>query len=122
MLAGERTAITDYQISRTIDEFCIFANPVFTLKIEGDTHVDAAMPEMAVECASIAVFVHELADVSEIASQLFGSHRRIVPAFPLRRCAGSKGGRARSGLAYLPHFTGFALRVQPDGGRSADIF
>ena len=80
------------------------------------------MSKMTVECAPVIVFIHQLADFSQIATELFGSHRRIVPAFPLRRCAGSKGGRARSGLAYLPHFTGFALRVQPDGGRSADIF
>src|SRR5258708_30475486 len=80
------------------------------------------MSKMTVECTSVIILIHQLADFSQIATELFGSHRSIVPAFPLRRCAGSKGGRARPGLAYLPHFTGFAFRVQPDGGRSADIF
>src|SRR6267378_57480 len=79
------------------------------------------MSKMTVECTSVIILIHQLADFSQIATELFGSHRSIVPAFPLRRCAGSKGGRARPGLAYLPHLAGFALRVQPDGRRSADI-
>src|SRR6266576_1218369 len=80
------------------------------------------MPKMSVECTAVAVFVHQLADVPQIASQLFGSDRSVIPAFPLRRCAGSKGGRTRPGLANLPHCTRFAPGVQPCVRSVAHLF
>src|SRR5467141_5445646 len=122
MLARERSTIANHKIGCTVDELCVFPDPVFAFKIEADAHVDAAMSKMAIECASVAVFVHQLADVPQIAPQLFGSHGGVVPAFPLRRCAGSKGGRARPSLAYLPHGTRFAFRVQPRVRCFANLF
>src|SRR5438132_11245662 len=80
------------------------------------------MSKMAVECASVFVFIHQLADGSPIAPELFRSHRGVIPAFPLRRGTGSEGSRARPGLAYLPHLPCFALRVQPGAWGLADNF
>src|SRR5258708_7665445 len=80
------------------------------------------MSKMTVECASVFVFIHQLANVSQIAPELFRSHRSVIPPFPFRGSTGSKGSRARPGLSYLPHLPGLALRVQPGARGLADIF
>src|SRR5258708_39151913 len=80
------------------------------------------MPKMAVECPSVIVFIHELADASQIAPELFGSYGGIIPALPFRLCTGSKRGRTRPGLAYLPYRDRLAFRVQPHVRCLANFF
>src|SRR5260370_23452220 len=80
------------------------------------------MSKMAVECASVIVFIHQLADVSQIAPELFGSHCGVIPALPLGWCTGSKRGGTRPGLAYLPYRERLAIRVQPHVGCVANFF
>src|SRR5258708_18519778 len=80
------------------------------------------MPKMAVECPSVIVLIHELADASQIAPELFGSYGGIIPALPFRLCTGSKRGRTRPGLAYLPYRDRLAIRVQPHVRCLANFF
>ena len=85
--------------------------PVFALQIEADAHVDAAVPEMPVEGAVVVVFVHQLADVAQVAAEFFRRYGGIVPAFPLGRRAGRKRGGARAGFADLPDGACFCCGV-----------
>src|SRR5437016_3738238 len=79
------------------------------------------MSKMTIECPPVFVFIHQLANVPQIASQPFRCYCGVIPALPFRWCAGGEGGCARPGLANLPHLQGFALRVQPGARRLADI-
>src|SRR5881392_2827578 len=80
------------------------------------------MPKMSVECASVFILIHQLADIPQITPELFRSHCGVVPALPLCWCTGSKRSRTRPGLSYLPHLTSFTLRIQPGARRLADMF
>src|SRR5260370_16766281 len=80
------------------------------------------MSKMAVECASVIVFIHQLADVSQIAHELLGSNCGVIPALTRGWCTGSKRGGTRPGLAYLPYRERLAIRVQPHVGCVANFF
>src|ERR1700759_5138564 len=90
-----------------MDELRVIANTVFTFQIKTHAHVDAAMTKMTVECATITVFVHQLADVAQISAQFFRSDSGVIPSFPLRGSSRCKGCCSRTGFTNLPDMFGF---------------
>src|ERR1700730_5869057 len=113
MFPGKRTAVADYQICGTIDELSILSNAVFTLKIEAHTHVNATMPEMSIKRTAIVELVHQFSNVTQIAAQLFGRDRGVVPSLPLGHRPGSKRGSARTCFAQVPNMSRFSFCVDP---------
>ncbi len=79
-----------------------FAMPWRGFEIEVDARVHAALAEMAVQVAGIAVLVEQLAQLAQIAAQVFWRHRRIFPAFPSDRLVRHVRGCAQPSLAHLP--------------------
>src|SRR5580700_10259937 len=84
--------------------------------------MDTSVAEMAVERALIIELVQQGAKIAEVRAQLFRRDRRIVPAVPLRRRAGSKCGRARARFANLPHGARFGFRVNARRGCARQAF
>src|SRR5215472_17192696 len=113
MLSGKRAAVTHHQIGRPVDEFSVFSNSPFGLEVEVDSHVNAPMPKMAVERASITVFVHKRTDIPKVPTQLFWRDRRILPTFPLRGSTRDCGCSPRARFAYLPYRLGLTRRINP---------
>src|SRR3981189_3121951 len=103
MLAAARTTRRSSSASGVRFELCIFPDPILAFEIEADTHGDAAAAIMSIDVALAGIFVHQFANVPEVASQFFRSYRCVIPAFPFRRCTGSKRSRAWSALADLPY-------------------
>ena len=98
VLAGERASVADDQVGCPFNKLAVFADAGFALEIEAYAHVDAPMPEVAIEGAGIAVFVHQGTDIAQIAAELFRSYCRVVPPFPLRRRSRREGGCPWPGL------------------------
>src|ERR1700719_4607099 len=76
------------------------------------------MPEMSVESALVIELVQQRTQVTEVWSQLFRCHRGVIPAVPLRRCAGRKRRSSRACFANLPHVSCFLPSVKPRSGRA----
>ena len=68
--------------------------------------LDAAVSEVSVHHAAVAIAIQQLAKFAQILPQLFGSDRRIFPAFPTKRLAGNVRSRAQAGLADFPNTLG----------------
>ena len=107
MLARKRAAIAHHQIGGALDEFAVIANAGFAFQIEADAHVNAAVPEMAVERRVVVVFVEQLADVAQVGAQFFRRHRRIVPSFPFAAARRARR-RPRAGRTRASSTRGFA--------------
>src|ERR1700689_3629987 len=112
MLAGERAAGREHEVGGPVDEFAVFADSVFTLKVEADAHVDASVPEMSVESGLVVEIVQQRAQIADVWAQLFGRDCGIVPAVPLRCSAWRKRGGSRPCLANLSHCSRFRLGVK----------
>src|SRR5690242_16788849 len=121
MLTGKRTSIADDKIGSAFHEFAVIANAGFTLQIETDPHMNAAVPEMPVKGGVIVVRVEKLSNVTKIGAHFFRSYRGIIPAFPFGRRAGRRRRRTRAGLAYLPNPLGLAIAVEPDVRKSGGL-
>ena len=122
MLAGKRAAVTDHQIGGALDEFHVIADSVFALQIETHAHVNAAVPEMAVERRMVVIFVEQLPDIAQVVAQFFRRDRGVVPSFPFGRRSRRGSGGARPGLAQLPDVARFGLGVQPHVRRIGGLF
>ena len=59
-----------------------FAIPVGRLEVEVQPRVDAAVPEVPVEVAAVAVPLPESAQVAQIVAELLGRDRRVLPSLP----------------------------------------
>jgi hypothetical protein len=64
--------------------------------------VDAALPDVAVPGAVVAVAVPQPADVAQVVADAGGVDGGVLPALPVRQLARRQGGRAQAGLADLP--------------------
>ena len=95
--------------------------PAAVSQIEIDARVNAALAEMPVERAAVAVLFEELSQIAQIAAELVGRNGGILPAFPRDRLAGHARGRAEPRLAHLPHelFLARDRRTASSTGRSA---
>src|SRR5208337_4272947 len=85
VLAGKRAAVAHHQVGGAFHKLSVLSDTVLRHQIEADAHVNAAVSKMPVESAIVLIFVHQLANVAQVASELFWSHGRIVPSFPLER-------------------------------------
>ena len=103
MLARERASIAHNQVGGAFHKFPVIANSRFAAEIEAEAHMNAPMPEVSVERTRVGVLIHQLANVTQVAAQLFRSDRRVIPAFPLGRRAGGKGGGAGPRFAQMPN-------------------
>ena len=122
MFSGERASVTYHQICGPLDKLTISPDAVFALKVEADAHVNAAVSKVSVERTFILVFIHQLSNVPQVASQLYGGYRGVIPTFPFSRRARSKSGGARSRFAYVPHRLCFAVCVNARAWRMRDMF
>src|SRR5437899_1763062 len=70
------------------------------------------MSEMSVERPLVAEGGHHLAQIAQVASQLFWRDRRILPSFPVQRLARNVRGRTQARLANLPHSLGLRAGIE----------
>ena len=103
VLARERAAVGHHQLGRLVHEAPELLDPVGGLEVEVDAVVDAALAEVAVEHAVVAVLVHERAQIAQVGAHLVGRHAGILPPGPLPLLPGRVGAGADAGLADLPH-------------------
>ena len=83
--------------------------PCFDCEIEIDPHVNAGVPEVSVESAAIAVAVHQLVQIAQIAAEFFGSDGGVFPTLPAWRLTGHVGSGSQSRLAHFPDLLGLPL-------------
>src|SRR5579884_1811705 len=100
MLARKRSAVARHQRRRFVHELRVLLNALGGKEIERDPRVDAALPEVAVERAFVAVLLVQFAEVAQIAAHLLGRDRRILPALPCRRMARYERARAETRFAH----------------------
>jgi len=72
------------------------------LEVEVDPGVQAALTEVAVEGAAVAVPLVQLPQVAEVAAEPVRRDRGVLPALPGERLARHQRGGAQAGLAHLP--------------------
>jgi hypothetical protein len=99
VLARQRAAVGDAQVGGLLDEGSVLAQPVGMAQVEADARVDAALPEVAVGRALVAVLVEQLAEVAEIGAGLVGRDRRVLPPRPVVLPVRWEGRRAEAALA-----------------------
>ncbi len=69
-------------VGGAVHELAEVEDAFFGLEVEGDAHVDAALAEVSVHGAVVAVLVHEGDDVAEVGAELGGVDGGVFPAFP----------------------------------------
>ncbi len=129
VLAGDRPAVADDQVARLVQELAEVLHALVGLQLEVDPGVDAALAEVAVERAVVAVLLEQLAEVAEVRADAVGRHGGIFPPLPGVLLAGNAGGRPQARLADLPQVLFLRLVVEqlhrrrvgspPSGGPSA---
>lgn len=119
VLAGERSAVGEHQVGGTFDETAVALHPVLAFQVEVGARVHAAVAEVAVKSAAVPVAFQQVPELPQVAAQLLGRHRGVLPAFPHHRHAGDERGGTQGRLAHLPHllFLGDVLE-EVHGGRT----
>ncbi|MNX88355.1 hypothetical protein D3C86_1203230 [compost metagenome] len=64
--------------------------------------MDAALAEVPVQVAGVVVGIEQLAQGAQVAAQLLGGDRRVLPAFPGEGLAGHEGGCPKPRLPHPP--------------------
>ncbi len=95
VFAGERTAVADDKIGGLFHKLSEPGDAVFRLQIEVQSRVDAAVAEVSVERALVVETLHQAAEIAKICAEFFGSHGRVLPAFPVGRLSGDVRGCAQ---------------------------
>ena len=96
VLAGDRAAVADDQVARLVEELAEVLDALDGLQVEVDPGVDAALAEVAVERAVVAVLLEQLAEVAEVGADADRGGRRNPPS-PPRRPSRRGCGRSRPG-------------------------
>ncbi len=78
--------------------------------------MDAALAEVAVHGARVAVLVHEGDDSAEVGAKLEGVDGGVLPSLPAGAFAWDEGGCAEAGLADVPDAAGFGGGVDAGVG------
>jgi hypothetical protein len=102
VLAGERAAHREHQVRGLVDEAAVLLDAGGGDEVEVDPGVDAALAEMAVEGALVAILVEQLAQGAQVIPDPLRRDRGVLPARPGVRLAGHPGGGAQAGLADGP--------------------
>ena len=87
MFAGDRSSVSDHKIGGLLHKLAELGDASFRLQIKVDAGVHAAVAEVSVERAFVAVSGKHLAEVAEIAAEFFGRDGGVFPAFPVERLA-----------------------------------
>ena len=103
VLAGERTAVTDDQVGRLLDERAEGAQPLGRPEVELGAEVQAAVAEMAVEGPLEAETGDQRVQLAQVRAQALGRDGRVLPAGIGRRLARDDRGCAHRRLAQGPH-------------------
>jgi hypothetical protein len=82
VLSGERASVGESDVGGLIDEATEFEDAFRGFEVEVDAHVDAALTEVSVHGAGVAVLSHQGADGAEIGAKLRGINGRILPSLP----------------------------------------
>ena len=102
MLAGERAAEAHDEVRRLVEERAEALDALARFEVEVDPRVHAAVAEMAVQVAGVAVSVEQLAKLAQVRAELVGRDGRVLPAFPRDRLVRYVRGRAEARLAHRP--------------------
>ena len=102
VLAGERTAVAHDEIGGLVDECAVGRDAAPRPEVEIDPRVHAALAEMAVEIAFVAVAIEQRAKIAKVRAELRRRHGRVFPAFPGDALVRHVRGRAEAGAADLP--------------------
>ena len=109
MLAGDRSSVAGHKIGGFFHEGTPLANSELTHEIEIDPAMNAALSEMSVERGPIFIFLVEPAQITEIASDFFRRHCRVLPSFPGQWFAWDECRGPESSLTNVPYFLLFGL-------------
>ncbi len=116
VFAGEGAAVGEGDVGGAVHELAEVEDALFGFEVEGDAHVDAALAEVSVHGAVVAVLLHEGDDVAEVGAELRGVDGGVFPALPAGADAGDEGGGSEAGFADGPDAGGFGLGVDAGVG------
>ena len=117
VLARDRTAIRDDQVSSLVQELAEVLDPFDRLQIEVDPGVDATLAEVAVKRAAVVVLREQLAQVAQVVPHPIGWDGRIFPALPRIFFAGNARRGTQAGFADFPEVFFLGLVVEQLHGR-----
>ena len=81
VLAREGPAVGRHQVGRVVEKRAESGDPLFRLQVEVRPRVNAAITEMAVEIAAVAVALEELPQIAQVAAVFRRRDRCILPPF-----------------------------------------
>src|SRR5437763_15838537 len=102
MLARDRATKAHDEIGGLAEKAAPFRDTLFGAQAEIPAAMDAAIAEMAVERAVVAIALGERVKLAQIIAGAVGRHGGILPALPSIGMAGDEGRGAEPGLAHLP--------------------
>ncbi len=102
VLARERAAVRHDEVCGPVEEGAPLGDSMGRVEAEVDPAVDAALPEVAVERRVVVELGEQVAEVPEVAADLVGCHRRVLPPGVGRGLARHLGRGAQPRLADLP--------------------
>ena len=117
VFAAERAADGENDIGGAVEELAEVAQALWSVEVEVDAHVDAALTVVAVERTAVAVLGHQRGDAAEVFAEARGRNGGIFPAFPAVGLAGNEDDGAECGLADMPDGSRFGGRADVRGGR-----
>src|SRR5690242_12544082 len=103
VLSRNGTAVFHDEIDSLADKRAIVANSFNGAKIEIDASMNAALAEVPVERAVIAVLFEEFAQIAQIVADFVGRNSGVLPTFPCDWLSGNEGRGAKSRFANLPN-------------------
>ena len=119
VLARERAAVADAEVARLLHEVPVALDPVRVAQVEADPRMHAALAEVAVRRALVAVGVVERAQVAQVGPDLRRRNGRVLPAGPVVVPVGRERGGAEAALADLPDRAAVAAFLRRGDDRDA---
>ena len=107
VFAGEGASVGEGDVGGSLDELAELEDAGAGFEVEVEAHVDAALAEVAVHGAEVAVLLHEGVELAEVGAELRGVDGGVLPALPAGSYVGDEGGGSEAGLADGPDARGF---------------
>src|SRR5437660_10033291 len=102
MLAGERSAVANDEVSSLLHELPELADAFGRFEIVVHARVHAGVAEVSVKRAFVVEGLHQPSQIADVSAEFFGRDRGILETFPAQRFAGGVRSHAQTGLADLP--------------------
>ena len=118
VFAGDGAAVGEGDVGGAVHELAEVEDAGAGFEVEADAHVDAALAEVSVHGAVVAVLVHEGDDLAEVGAELSGLDGGVFPALPAGADAGDEGGGSEAGFADGPDAGGFGFGVDAGVGEA----